>query len=76
MERYNYLVTDAGGLTLSVLDTQYGTADVQSKNQWGRYIQRGRPMGRRGATDHGHTVNRLNGEDKHKRGTDWEERGN
>lgn len=33
-------------------------------------------MGRRGAIDHGHTVNRLDGEDKHKRGTAWEERGN
>lgn len=33
-------------------------------------------MGRRGAIDHGHTVNRLDGEDKHKRGAAWEERGN
>lgn len=42
----------------------------------GRINTRGGPPGRRGAIDHRHTVNRLNGEDKHKKGADWEERGN
>lgn len=47
VERYNYLVTDAGGLTLSVLDTQNGTADVQSKKSMGRINTTEGPMGRR-----------------------------
>lgn len=77
MERYNYLVTDTGGLTLSVLDTQNGTADVQSKKSMGRINTTEGPMGRRVP----YCQHRLNRGDKYNGGggghtTKGEERSN
>lgn len=78
VERYNYLVTDAGGLTLSVLDTQNGTADVQSKKSMGRINTTEGPMGRRVP----YCQHRLNRGDKYNGGggtghtTKGEERSN